>query len=90
MRIVMNKIGVKLNGRPNGREAFHAMQPTIRALQETEELTLDFSGVDLLTPSFADEFVTPLKLTYGKRLLLVNTDANASVRETLSFLAEGW
>ena len=91
MLITMSKIGAKLDSRPSGREAFLAMQPTIRAVKEEETLTLDFSGVDLLTPSFADEFVTPLVETYGKkRVELRNTQSNASVRETLAFLSEGW
>lgn len=90
MLIAMRKLGAKLDSRPSGREAFLAMQPTLRAIKDQETLALDFSGVELLTPSFADEFVTPLIETYGKRVELKNTEANASVRETLAFLAEGW
>ncbi len=90
MLIDMRKLGSKLDSRPSGREAFMAMQPTIRAIKNGETLTLDFSGIELLTPSFADEFVTPLVESYGKRVELKNTEANASVRETLAFLAEGW
>lgn len=90
MIIEMSKIGVKLDSRPDGREAFLAMQPTVRSIKDGEELVLDFSGVDLLTPSFADEFVTPLVEEYGERLQLKNTQLNASVRETLAFLSESW
>lgn len=90
MLIDMRKIGLKLDSRPSGREAFLAMQPTLRTIKDGETLTLDFSGVELLTPSFEDEFVTPLIEAYGKRVELQNTQSNASVRETLAFLAEGW
>ena len=90
MRIEMSKIGTKLDSRPNGREASLALQPTVRSLKEGESLILDFKNVELLTPSFADEFVTPLIETYGGRIELQNTQKNASVRETLAFLAEGW
>jgi hypothetical protein len=90
MLIAMREIGIKLDSRPNGREAFLAMQPTIRLLKEDKKLTLDFAGIDLLTPSFADECITPLVLAYGKRVEFGSADANASVRATLSFLAEEW
>ena len=90
MIIDMRKIGPKLDARPNGREAFLALQPTIRELKHDEPLILDFADIQLLTPSFADEFVTPLVEEYGSRLELLNTKLNASVRETLAFLAEGW
>lgn len=90
MLIEIRKIGSKLDSRPNGREAFLAMQPTLRTLQENETLSLDFSHIELLTPSFADEFVTPLMESYGKRVELKNTDTNASVRVTLAFLRECW
>lgn len=90
MVIEMSKIGMKLDSRPSGREAFLAMQPTVRALKNEETLTLDFSDVELLTPSFADEFVTPLVEIYGSRIRLENIESNASVRETLAFLAQSW
>ncbi len=90
MLIEMRKIGIKLDSRPSGREAFLALQPTVREMKDGETLTLDFLGIDLLTPSFADEFVTPLVETYGERVHLLHAQSNASVRETLAFLAEGW
>jgi hypothetical protein len=90
MRIEMSKIGRKLDSRPSGREAFLALQPTLRSLKDDDTLVLDFSNVDLLTPSFADEFVTPLIERYGNRVQLTQTHGNASVRESLAFLAEDW
>lgn len=90
MHIDMRKIGEKLDSRPAGREAFLAMQPNFREIQKNDRLILDFTDIALLTPSFADEFITPLVEEYGERLMLKGIQANASVRETLAFLAEGW
>jgi len=39
----------------------------------------------VLTPSWADEFLTPLRRRFGKRVTLKNTD-NASVKATLAIL----
>lgn len=87
MTIEMQKIGVILNSRPAGREALLAMRPHLRGV---EDVVLDFSGVNVLTPSFADEFVTPLVSEYKDRLLLTHTKENITVFKTLEFLSEDW
>ncbi|MEK7172113.1 MAG: DUF4325 domain-containing protein [Patescibacteria group bacterium] len=35
-------------------------QPTLREFSNDEELEIDFSGVLTLSPSWADEFLSPL------------------------------
>lgn len=83
----MRKIGNVLDARPEGREAFLGIRPTLPKIQEP--LVLDFDGVDVLTPSFADEFVTPLITLYPGKVQFRNTE-NISVKKTLEFLSEDW
>ncbi len=85
MIIELKKFGATLVSRPSGKEAWLAFQPTINTASESEEIFLDFSGVMVLTPSWADEFVTKLRQRFGKRVTLKNTD-NASVKATLAIL----
>ena len=87
MTIEMRRIGNVLDSRPEGREAFLGIRPTLPTSQE--EITLDFQGVDVLTPSFADEFVTALIELYPGKIQFSNT-TNVSVKETLEFLSESW
>ncbi|PIV08314.1 DUF4325 domain-containing protein, partial [Candidatus Roizmanbacteria bacterium CG03_land_8_20_14_0_80_39_12] len=49
------------------------------------DVVVDFEGVVVLTPSWADEFLTPLHSRFINRVKLVNTD-NASVAATLAIL----
>jgi hypothetical protein len=87
MTIEMRRIGNVLDSRPEGREAFLGIRPTLPKSQE--EIILDFGGVDVLTPSFADEFIPSLIQLYPGKIQLCNT-MNVSVRETLKFLSENW
>lgn len=90
MTIAMHKFGTILNSRPAGREAFLAFRPQLlHVLKSTEEIILDFQGVQVLTPSFADEFVTPLLEQYPGRVSFMHTQ-NITVRKTLEFLSEQW
>ena len=85
MKIQLNKFGITLVSRPSGKEAWLAFQPTLVNITEGEDIIVDFEGVIVLTPSWADEFLTPLYNRFTNRIKLVNTD-NASVTETLSIL----
>lgn len=60
-------------------------QPTLKELKDNEILELDFEGVATLSPSWGDEFLSPLLRTYGDRLVLLNTK-NLSVKATLELL----
>ena len=71
--------------RQNGREAFAAFQPQLTALGENENLELDFEGVITFSPSWGDEFLSPLLKKYDSRLILINT-GNPSVKATLELL----
>ena len=85
MKISLNRFGTLLNSRQNGREAFAAFQLQLSGLGESENLELDFEGVITFSPSWGDEFLSPLVKQYGSRLVLINT-ANLSVKATLELL----
>lgn len=90
MMLLMHNFGEKLDSRPAGREAWLAIQPRLREMTSEETITLDFSNVLLLTPSFADEFITPLVNRYAGRAILDHAQNNITVRKTLQFLEETW
>lgn len=87
MRIEMQKFGTILNSRPSGREAFLRAIQIVNGSSISEEIVLDFLGVEVLTPSFADEFLHLLKNKYeGREIRLENTES-ATVKETLNSIA---
>src|SRR3990167_4463885 len=87
MKLQLEKFGKTLLSRELGGEAFKAFQPTLRELSQDEELEIDFSGVFTLSPSWADEFLSPLLHQLGDRLILLPSD-NLSVHATLRILEE--
>ena len=74
-------------GHELGSEAFKAFQPTLLELPPNEELEIDFSGVLTLSPSWTDEFLSPLLERLDERLVLLPSD-NLSVQATLKILQE--
>ena len=86
MIINLKKFGTVLVSRPTGKEAWLAFQPTLNDVQEDEEVRVDFSDVAVLTPSWADEFLTLLHNRFPGKVRLINTE-NASVKATLATLA---
>ena len=87
MLIELKKFGTTLISRQTGKEAFLALQPLLRDAKEEEKLEIDFSGVLTFSPSWGDEFLTPLLNAYGERLILKNT-GNLSVQATLDILEQ--
>jgi len=85
MKIDIKKFGTTLVSRPAGKEAWLAFQPTLNEVKTDEKIVVDFDGVIVLTPSWADEFLTPLRLKFKEKVKLVNTD-NPSVQATLLIL----
>lgn len=79
MTISIQKFGTTLISRPAGREAFLALQPQLKDLQNDEKIVLDFNDVMVLTPGWADEFITPLQKKYSSRVTLINDD-NPSIK----------
>ena len=86
MRIELKKFGDILTSREAGREALLAFSPTLKSLDENEEIIIDFQGVSVLTPSWADEFLRPILFLkkYAKKVTIIN-DSNPSVQAALRF-----
>ncbi|OGM76192.1 hypothetical protein A2188_00265 [Candidatus Woesebacteria bacterium RIFOXYA1_FULL_43_9] len=85
MIIQLEKFGKTLVSRPSGKEAWLAFQPVLNGASTGDEIVVDFAGVVVLTPSWADEFLTPLYQRFHDRIKLHNLD-NPSVVATLSIL----
>ncbi len=85
MKIELKKFGEMLISRPAGREAYLAMSAYItRDIPKEEIIEIDFSGIKVLTPSWADEVITKLALQFS-HVKLLNTE-NSSVQATLKTL----
>ena len=87
MLLKLEKFGATLISRELGSEAFKALQPQLSRLPVDENLEIDFSEILTLSPSWADEFLSPLLNRLGNRLLLLPSD-NLSVHATLKILEE--
>jgi len=85
MIINLNKFGTTLTSRQDGREAYSAFKNTLDSILEGEEVKINFDGVITFTPSWADEFITPILIEFGKRVKMINTN-NPSVKATLELL----
>lgn len=85
MVVKLEKFGTTLLFRENGREAFSALQPFLNDVKKDEKIEVDFEGVLTFSPSWGDEFLTPLLNVYGDRLILKNT-SNPSVQATIEIL----
>jgi len=87
MIIELKKFGTTLVSRPSGKEGWLAFQPVLNETSKGEDIIVDFEGVVVLTPSWADEFLTPLRERFGDRVKLHNID-NPSVTATLAILVK--
>lgn len=87
MIIQLKKFGTTLVSRPSGKEAWLAFQPVLKEVSNNEKVIVDFAEVVVLTPSWADEFLTPLYQQFSNRVELHNLD-NPSVEATLAILAK--
>lgn len=85
MKIYLKKFGTILISRQAGREALAAFQPTLKKLAGREVVEVDFSGITTLSPSWGDEFLSPLHKKHKKRLILLESK-NPSVALTLKIL----
>ncbi len=87
MNIKITKFGKLLISRPAGKEAFAAAKAYVLKDVAGKDIVLDFEGVDVLSPSWADEFITGLKKMYkGSAIKYLNTE-NQSVKATLKLIA---
>ena len=87
MILRMIKFGNILNSRPAGREAVLRAKQIINGSNDAEGIILDFSEVEILTPSFADEFINGLKELYqNKKITFKGVTSNTINNDTLSAL----
>lgn len=87
MKIELKKFGTTLISRQTGKEAFAAFQPSLSAIHVNEKIEIDFSGVVTFSPSWGDEFLSPLLKKYGDNVFLSHTE-NLSVVATLKILEQ--
>jgi len=85
MIIYLKKFGTTLTGRQMGKEAWAAFLPTLRDVGENEKIEIYFNEVVTFTPSWGDEFLSPLLDKFGDRLILKNTK-NPSVLVSVEML----
>lgn len=86
MRIDVSKFGTTLISRPAGREAFLAARAYSVPKEGNEPIELDFSGVKVLTPSWADEFVSGLQQEFGSERIKIIEGINPTVKITFETL----
>jgi len=87
MIIQLKKFGVTLTSRQLGKEALSAFTSSLPGIGEREIIEVDFDGVNTFSPSWGDEFLTPLVKKFGARFILKQSD-NPSVVATLKLLEE--
>ena len=89
MRInIAQQFGVALVSRPTGREAFAALDANVlRRLPADERIEIDFTGLDVLTPSWGEEFFSALRTACNDRVVLLQSE-NPSVKLTLEVIGQ--
>mgnify|MGYP001579834858 FL=1 len=87
MRIELKKFGIILSSRPAGKEAWLVAKAYITPDIKNEIVEIDFNGVQVLAPSWADEFLTPLKLAFPNQIKYLHSD-NPTVKATLEILEQ--
>lgn len=79
----MKKFGLILNSRQAGRDAVLSVKQVANGTSNGE-LIFDFSGVEVLTPSFADEFSVGIKKIYpNKTIKYQGYEGNAVIEDVL-------
>jgi hypothetical protein len=88
MLVDVSNFGSILMSRPAGKEAFLlAKAYAFKDIIKNDEIILDFAGIKVLAPSWADEFITGIKSEYSSNLQFINTD-NPSVKASLKTVLE--
>jgi hypothetical protein len=87
MRIEIKKFGTVLTSRPAGKEAYLSARAYLLPKDKNEKVEIDFSGVQVLSPSWADEFLTPIKNEFDTNFILLPSE-NSSVKASLEILEQ--
>ena len=87
MVLQMVKFGKILNSRPAGHEAVLRAKQIVNGSNDPEGIVLDFSEVEVLTPSFAEEFVKGLKAIYqDKKITFKGITDDTVTKDSLAAL----
>ena len=86
MRIDVSKFGKTLISRPAGRDAFLSARAYNVPKDSTDVIELDFGQVQVLTPSWADEFIRGLQEAFGASRVHIIEGDNLSVKTTFETL----
>jgi hypothetical protein len=68
MIIEIKKFGKLLISRPAGKEAASIMLSSFKPATPDEDIELDFSGVEVIAPSWLHEVLSALRAEYGQRV----------------------
>ena len=83
MNVQIKKFGDVLMSRPAGKDAYLLAESHLfSTLGSDEEISLDFADVKVLTPSWADEFISGIRSAHKNLLSFINT-SNPSVEASL-------
>ncbi|MCR4314313.1 MAG: STAS-like domain-containing protein [Candidatus Uhrbacteria bacterium] len=88
MKLQMEKFGTVLISRPAGREAALAALAYSIPKEGDEPIELDFTSVNVLTPSWTDEFLQTLEAQIGRNRINIIEGTNPSVQMTMKTLRE--
>jgi len=86
MLIELKKFGNLLTSRQLGKEALAALNSQLPK-ENTEKIIIDFLDITTFSPSWGDEFLSPLQQKFQNNLFLKNT-SNPSVKATIEILEE--
>ena len=88
MVVPVVNFGDVLMSRPAGKEAFlMAKAYVFKEIGNNDTIILDFDGIKVLGPSWADEFISGIKSEYPNVIQYTNTD-NPSVKASLKTVLE--
>lgn len=88
MNVQIKKFGEALMSRPAGKDAYLLAESHLfNSLDDSEEIILDFADIKVLTPGWADEFISGFKTLHKNILSFINT-ANPSVEASLKTVLE--
>jgi len=87
MKIELKKFGEILTSRPAGKDAWLAASAYILPNVGQDKIEIDFTEVAVLSPSWADEFFTPLQSKYAGQVIFLPSD-NPTVQATLKIIKE--
>ena len=83
MNVQIKKFGDVLMSRPAGKDAYLLAESHLfSTLGSDEKISLDFADVKVLTPLWADEFISGIKSAHKNLLSFINT-SNPSVQASL-------